>query len=346
MFQSGTQAQGATHSAFGSFEVRPHLEITENALASVQPTSSEEVRRLAEVAARYSIPLIPFGAGTSFEARAIAGAIIVHFDMMRSLRSPRSEEPWIEAEPGVSWLQLEDNLRPRGQGLVVYPTSAPRATVGGWLAMDGLGVGSFEYGWLRENVISADEVLVGGEKREVSGEELGTFLPPGSSSGIVVGARLKTRHAETDVPFAAEFEEAEALSNAVAGVADSRVPLWHLAFLNPPMSRARALGEGYLLFGAYPRERESKAAGPLGETEEAGRGRLLGAAEAYRVWGERFFPVAPSHPTPTPTDRTFMRIEVSEAFYRHSSKAIQGTVARSAGVLLLAFDVRREDQLL
>lgn len=37
----------------------------------------------------------------------------------------------------------------------------PRATVGGWLATDGLGVGSFEYGRLRENVLSASVVLPG-----------------------------------------------------------------------------------------------------------------------------------------------------------------------------------------
>ena len=191
--------------------------------------------------------------------------------------------------------------------------------------MDGLGVGSFEYGWLRENVISADVVLVGGERREVSSEDLGTFLAPGSSSGLVVGAKLKTRYAQSDVPFAAEYKEVEDLANAVAGVAGARLPLWHLAFLNPPMSRARALGEGYLLFGAFPREQETKVAGPLDETVEASRGRLLGAAEAYRAWGERFFPVAPSYPTPTPTDRTFMRIEdVSEALYRHSSKGYTG----------------------
>lgn len=213
--------------------------------------------------------------------------------------------------------------------------------------MDGLGVGSFEYGWLRENVISADVVVVGGERREVSGEELSTFLAPGDTTGIAVGARLKTRRAEADVPFAAVFEGAEDLAQAVAGVASSRVPLWHLAFLNPPMSRARALGERYLLFGAYPRERESKVAGPLGEVVEASRGRVLGVADAYRVWGERFYPVAPSHPTPVPTDRTLIGIEdVPEALYRFSPKAVQGTVARSAGVLLLAFDARHEDQLL
>jgi hypothetical protein len=41
-------------------------------------------------------------------------------------------------------LELDDELRARGRGLAVYPTSAPRATVGGLVATDGLGVGSFE----------------------------------------------------------------------------------------------------------------------------------------------------------------------------------------------------------
>ncbi len=91
---------------------------------------------------------------------------------MRRTRLPGGEEPWVEAEPGVSWLHLDDGLRVRGRGLAVYPTSAPRATVGGWLATDGLGVGSFEYGWLSENVLSAGVVLPGSERREVAGEEL------------------------------------------------------------------------------------------------------------------------------------------------------------------------------
>jgi FAD/FMN-containing dehydrogenase len=89
---------------------------------------------------------------------------------MRGLRLPEHEEPWVEAEPGVSCLQLDDHLRIRGCGLAVYPTSARRATVGGWLTQDDLGVGSFEYGWVSENVLSANLVLPGGERWEVPGK--------------------------------------------------------------------------------------------------------------------------------------------------------------------------------
>ena len=310
----------------------------DGALASVQPSDAEEVRRLAEVAAEHSVPLFPLGAGTAFEAVPL-GSILVRFDLMRSVRSPRPEDQWIEAEPGATWLELEEDLRPEGLGLAVYPTSAPRATVGGWLAQDGLGVGSFEHGWVSENVVSASVVMVGGELHEARGEELRSFFSPEGARGLIVGAKLKTRRADADVPFAASFPDAGTLAGAVEGLMEARPPLWHLALLDPAMARARASAEAYVLYGAYAREQETKLAGPLRGAVESHHGRVLGAADAHRVWGERFFPVAPSHPTPEPADRVLADAkELPKVLERLSRKAVQGTVARSGEVLVLAFD--------
>jgi FAD/FMN-containing dehydrogenase len=313
---------------------------TEDALASVLPMNAEEVELLAWVAARHSIPLVAVGAGTAPDSGADKRGILIRFDLMRHIRLPDPDEPWVEAEAGASWLQLDDDLRVRGMGLAVYPTSAPRATVGGWLAIDGLGVGSFEYGWLSENVLSASVVLPGGERREVAGEELRSFVGPGAT-GIVVGARLRTRRADADVPFAATFSDAEDLAASVADLNRAGVPLWHLAFVNPTMARARRLEDDYLLFGAYSRERAPEIEAGLRDAIEPHHGRLLSAAQAYRVWGERFFPVAPSHPTPSPMARELTSVEALPAALGRGSfqpehTALQGTVARSAEVLLVA----------
>ena len=86
----------------------------DDALASVLPSSVEEVRSLSEMAASISVPLVLFGAGTSLEPWSTKGSIVVRFDLIRNVRYPHPEEPWIEAEPGVSWLRLEDELRSRG----------------------------------------------------------------------------------------------------------------------------------------------------------------------------------------------------------------------------------------
>jgi hypothetical protein len=131
----------------------------------------------------------------------------------------------------------------------------------------------------------------------------------------------------------------------VAKIFEARPPLWHVAFLSPAMARARNLGDDFLLFGAYPGERKDRVEGDLQGVLERARGDALAAADAYRVWGERFFPVAPSHPTPVPTDRLLVAAEdLANVLGRFSPKAVQGTVARSGEVHLLAFEARREDQ--
>jgi FAD/FMN-containing dehydrogenase len=65
----------------------------------------------------------------------------------------------------------KERLHERGMGPSVYPTSAPRSKVGGWLAENGIGVGSYEYGWLLQNVLSVEAVLAGGERITIEGSE-------------------------------------------------------------------------------------------------------------------------------------------------------------------------------
>jgi FAD/FMN-containing dehydrogenase len=322
-----------------------------DALVSVSPIDAEEVKLLAEVAGRYSVPLVALGGGTASKADVEDGSILINFDLMRGLRLPEHEEPWVEAEPGASWLQLDDSLRTRGWGLAVYPTSAPRATVGGWLAMDGLGVGSFEYGWLSENVLSARVVLPGGELVEVAGEEVRSFVGPGAA-GIIVGSKLRTRQAHADVPFGAAFGSADELTGAVAGIAEVGLSLWHLAFLNPGMANARNLGENVLLFGAYPAERAGEVEGRLQSVIGSSQGRTLSAAEAYRAWGERFFPVTPSVLPPQfpALSRVLVSLaelpeKLSEVEDRPGNAAIQGTVAWSGEVLLLSLEDHDDNQV-
>ena len=324
----------------------PEGESEAGTLATVLPMRAEEVVILADVAERYSISLVALGAETAPGLRVKEGSIVVRFDLMRGFKLPEPDELWVEVEPGVPWLELDDNLRTRGQGLVVYPTSAPRATIGGWLALDGLGVGSFEYGWLSENVLSADVVLPGGKRREVSGEDLRSFVGKEGGGGMVVGARLSTRRIEGDLPFGIAFESPEELTEAVTGTFRSGAQLWHLAFLNPRMALARSHGNRHLLFGAYVYERATPVNEALKDVPAVRRGRVLPPGEAYRIWTERFYPISPSHPTPQ-VERTFISTsEVAGALGvgrdRPVKIAIQGTVARSGEVLLLSFDPNEE----
>lgn len=313
-------------------------------VASVYPQSVEEVESLTRLAARHSIPLVARGAGTAIYPGKPPRGLTVRFDARRQIRIPEGEEEnRVEVEPGVTWWALEERLRERGMGPRVYPTSAPRSTVGGWLAENGIGVGSYEYGWLLQNVLSVEAVVAGGERSIIEGSEaLRHFVASRGSMGLVVRAWLTTRRASGDVPVAALFRDAGDLGKAIMDLDRGGVPLWHLGFLNAAMARARRFEIGPVLFGAYPKERASWVADALQSVVESYRGEILPRREAQHVWEQRFFPASHLGPTPRP-GRALVRGErlaqtLLELDRQVAGVAIQGSVSRWGEVSLLAFD--------
>ena len=177
----------------------------------------------------------------------------------------------------------------------------------------------------------------GGGLREVGGEELRHFFGPGKAYRIVVGARLRTRRADADRPFAAAFSEPGGVAGAVAALLASEAPLWHLAFVSPTMAAARGLRERYLLFGAYPSARDTESWWGLRRRVLGEHGGVeLDGREAWRVWGERFSPVVSAHPTPHATRRFVAAGGLAQELEGSRPKdALQGTVGRSGEVLLV-----------
>jgi FAD/FMN-containing dehydrogenase len=321
-------------------EAEPHAE---QPFASVFPESAKEVESLMKLAEHHSIPLVARGAGTAPYSGKVPRVLVVRFDGMRDTRLPEeSGEDWVEVEPGVTWMVLGNRLREKGMGPTVYPTSAPRSTVGGWLAENGVGVGSYEYGWLLQNVLSVEVVLAGGKRDHIEGEALRHFVGSRGSMGFFVRARLATRRADGDVPVGAVFRDAEDLGNAVLDLYRGGVPLWHLGFLNAAMARAGSLEEGHVLIGAYPQERASRVEPALKRASESHRGRVVTHEEAYRVWERRFFPAEPVGSVPTPGRAFLQGARLPPTLVKLERKlagvAIQGTVSRRCEVSLLAFD--------
>ena len=139
---------------------------------------------------------------------------------MRQIRVPGGEEEHlVEVELGVTWWALEERPRERGMGPTMYPTSAPRITRGDWLAENGIGVGSYEYGWLLQNILSVEAVLAGSEA-------LRLFVGSRGSMGLVVRAWITIRRASGDMPVAALFRYAGDFGNAVMDLDRGGVPLW------------------------------------------------------------------------------------------------------------------------
>lgn len=262
-------------------------------------------------------------------------------EMMRKVRFPDDGRSRVEVEPGVLWLELEDELRSSHRALTVYPTSAPRATVGGWIARDGIGVGSFAYGWLRENVLSAEIILPDGRLRTLEGDDLDLAVGAMGRTGVIVRATMKLRETKGDRPFAATYARPEALQSTINSLLERRPPLWHLGFMNPPMASAMLSREEYLIFGAYPASGAAAAESELAQTLSESRGSPLDPAEAYRIWGGRFFPVAPARPTPAPgrvlVPASRIGAVIDNPRSGFTEPALLGSVARDGSALVLTF---------
>ena len=303
--------------------------------ARVFPGSAEEVGLVAELAERYGLPLALRGARTAARLEEPTGSLLLESELMRDITIAEGNELWVQ--PGVPWVELEDHLQRWGKSLRVYPTSAPRSTVGGWLARDGLGIGSYEYGWLSENVVSVQVVLPGGEKRELRGQDLTLVIGAEGTTGIIVGATLLLREAEHDMPLAAVFDEAEDLAKAIEELYRARSPLWHLGLMNPARARAGGLQGRYILFGAY----HAEVGSALEETISKHKGRMLPPAETYRAWGGRFFPAGLSGETPFPYAVLIPNSGLADVLLRlereAANLALQGTLVKGGDAQLLAF---------
>jgi hypothetical protein len=220
-------------------------------------------------------------------------------------------------------------LRVRGRGLTVYPTSAPRATIGGWLAQDG--VGPSEYGRLSENVVSADVVMPGGTHRTVAGDKLHPVV--GCEKGIVVRATLQTGRAENDTPWLSRAArslpgpwQASCARKCRCGTRPSS------ARDGPPLG---ARGESPHLRG-IPRRAENRGRkGAAGRCHIRRRARAIPGRRVQGV-GSAFL----SHRALVLSARTIIEVgEIPAALKEHANEAVQGTVAGSGEVLLIALDL-------
>jgi D-lactate dehydrogenase (cytochrome) len=126
------------------------------------PHSTEEVSEILKISAKYQVPVVPFGAGTSMEAQvnAIHGGIAIDMrEMNRILRiSPEDLQATVEA--GVTRLQLNRALANTGFTFFIDPGAD--ATFGGMASTRASGTTAVRYGTMRENVMGLQVVLADG----------------------------------------------------------------------------------------------------------------------------------------------------------------------------------------
>jgi FAD/FMN-containing dehydrogenase len=167
----------------------------------VSPKSEAEVIRVLEACYALGVPVTPRGAGTGNygQAMPLAGGVVLSLAGMNRIKAVKRGS--VVAEAGAVLADIDGETRKTGQELRMHPSTWHTATIGGFIAGGSGGIGSINWGGLRNigNVLSARVVTMEEKPRvmDLAGEDLMKVMHAYGTNGIIT---------EVEVPLAAAYD--------------------------------------------------------------------------------------------------------------------------------------------
>jgi len=127
------------------------------------PKTQDDLQSAVELAAKYKVPILARGAGSSLGGQAIGEALILDCSRyLDSILEIDSDSHTATVEPGVVLADLNRAAAKFGLMFGPDPASAERATMGGVIGNNATGAHSILYGMSADHLISADVILSDG----------------------------------------------------------------------------------------------------------------------------------------------------------------------------------------
>lgn len=275
--------------------------------AVVQPKSEAELVELARWAYQNDIPLTPRGKGSSGYGGVIPvkNGVVVDFYFMKDVVQVDPAEKIVTVQPGITWEQLDKALKNQGLTLRLYPTSYPSSSVGGWLAQGGAGIGSYEFGFFAENVISARVVLPSGEVQEFCGSDLDLIADAEGITGLISQVTLRVQLLEDLGVVSVACPSAQDVQKLVEKIIAEDLPIWSIMFINPRMAEMKnraplrehyghpaeervILPAAYVLTLTYRSRDEERVKEALNDLIQGCEAEILSERIAHHEWENRF----------------------------------------------------------
>ncbi|MEH6478061.1 MAG: FAD-linked oxidase C-terminal domain-containing protein [Sneathiella sp.] len=204
--------------------------------------NTTEVSEIVKICAKYKMPVIPFGGGTSLEGHinAVEGGVSVDLNQMNEITAVNREDLDCVVQPGVRRKQLNEFLRDTGLFFPIDPGAD--ATIGGMASTRASGTNAVRYGTMKDNVLSLTVVLPNGEiiktggraKKSSAGYDL-TRLYIGSEGtlGIITEITLKLYGIPEAIAAATvSFPDIESAIQSVILTIQSGIPIARIELLD------------------------------------------------------------------------------------------------------------------
>ena len=166
--------------------------------AVVRVRNIDDVRYMMDFSKRHKIPLTPRGNATSGygDSMPFGNGISVDFMQMDRIISISENTLTVEVEGGIVFWNLERYLNKNGYSLRVYPSSAPGATVAGWISEGGSGIGSYQYGSFRENITEIEAILPNLETKIFKDDDIDLIYASQGTIGLITKVKIKIKNVE------------------------------------------------------------------------------------------------------------------------------------------------------
>lgn len=201
--------------------------------AVVQPKNKREITELVKKAQEKQWNLVPRGRGTGTFGGAVPteGGILVDFVRMNAIEEINAGRHCLRVQPGCCINTIERELKKEGLNLPVVPWSSPGASIGGFVATNGVGLGSYKYGRIKQQILdltvitgNGDELSLGSATEYTPGYNLcELFVGSEGTLGFIIDILLTCINYTNHTVVSGFFKSFEDTLSCVADIAATEV---------------------------------------------------------------------------------------------------------------------------